>query len=126
MLQEHDLSVRSIAYDAPHGADTKRIAYVRLVPPALPSRSNGANPSVSRLSNTCLLATLGQALLQLFAEMSPCCPVALLPQMCAAEVLCGSSARDAQHPCTRAILRLQAACLEIAWKCASTGCRDAG
>ncbi len=47
LLQEHDLSVRSIAFDAPHGADTKRIAYVRLTPPALPWRSNGAEPMVS-------------------------------------------------------------------------------
>ncbi len=47
LLQEHDFSVRSIAFDAPHGADQKRIAFVRLMPPALPWRSNRADQKVS-------------------------------------------------------------------------------
>ncbi len=49
LLQEHDLSVRSIAFDAPHGADTKHIAYVRLMPPTLSWRSNGTDTTVSFL-----------------------------------------------------------------------------
>ena len=50
LLQEHELSVRSISFDAPHGADQKRIAFVRLVPPPLSWRSNGADQEVSRPS----------------------------------------------------------------------------
>ena len=46
--------MRSIAFDAPHGADTKRIAFVRLTAPALPWRSNGADAAVSYPSETFL------------------------------------------------------------------------
>lgn len=42
--------MRSISFDAPHGADQKRIAFVRLVPPPLSWRSNGADQEVSRPS----------------------------------------------------------------------------
>ena len=39
LLQGQELQVRSIAFDSPHGADQKRIAFVRLMPPPLPWRS---------------------------------------------------------------------------------------
>ena len=42
--------MRSITFDAPHGADQKRIAFVRLMPPPLSWRSNGADQEVSRPS----------------------------------------------------------------------------
>ena len=71
LLQEHDLSVRSIAFDAPHGADTKRIAYVRLTPPALSWRSNGAEPMVIYLPKPSP-ATSNSAFLGSSAQR--CCP----------------------------------------------------
>ena len=39
LLQGQELQVRSIAFDSPHGADQKRTAFVRLMPPPLPWRS---------------------------------------------------------------------------------------
>ena len=39
LLQAQELQVRSIAFDSPHGAEQKRVAFVRLMPPALPWRS---------------------------------------------------------------------------------------
>ena len=45
--------MRSINFDAPHGADQKRIAFVRLMPPPLSWRSNGADQEVSRPFSLC-------------------------------------------------------------------------
>lgn len=51
LLREHELSVRSIAFDSPHGTDQKRIAYVRLLPPTPFWRSHGADQEVMRAAH---------------------------------------------------------------------------
>ena len=79
LLQGQELQVRSIAFDSPHGADQKRTAFVRLMPPPLPWRS--AEQEVRSPGPLWATAQLphGRGMSPVNACCRPCCHGAVLP-----------------------------------------------